>query len=186
MITWNGMIRFSNHGNFNPNFNPDYSYEVNKFGGIKRLVKTGIARNMWAIMKQFNLLPNDPRLKTLTSQDLDFIVYSMNQDADEINKQLKGNNTEYSEYEDTEFSKLYESKEPVDLLADGDNLDNIYSQVQDLTDDPDYDAKLDDKIERALSEKKLSDKNIDEEISEKQRQFAKDMKDKGIDIDDMY
>lgn len=184
MTLTNGRLRFSTHGKSNSAFNYAYAYPVNAVGGIKRLVKTNLARNMWAVMKEFKLLPNDPQLKALDFQALDFILYSMQQDVEEA-KQKNPTDTN-NQFEDTEFDKVYNDPHATTMLADDDNLDDIYSQVQDMTEDASYDERLDSKIKNAIIEKKQKDENTDEIVKRNQAKLEKDLKDKGIDLDNFY
>lgn len=54
---------------------------VYKHGGSAKLAKTQEGRNWWAILKYSGMLPNDPRLRTLTLEQRNFIIESMNEDA---------------------------------------------------------------------------------------------------------
>lgn len=65
-----------------------------------KLVKTNYGRNMWRIMKEFNVLPTDPRFQALTTNQLDYIINSMVQDSIEIEKASKGVNSEVTASDD--------------------------------------------------------------------------------------
>ena len=63
------------------------------------VVKTPLARRLWRICKQFNLLPSDPRIKSLNEFDMEFIEYSII--ADDPNKLKQLSETFYDpEFED--------------------------------------------------------------------------------------
>lgn len=65
-----------------------------------KLVKTNYGRNMWRIMKEFNVLPTDPRFQALTTNQLDYIINSMVEDSKEIEKASKGINSEVTASDD--------------------------------------------------------------------------------------
>lgn len=182
-----GKLRFATHNESNPNFNLNYSYEVNKYGGLHKLVKSNVARNMWSIMKEFKVLPNDPLLKSLSVQSLDFIIESMQQDAKEVERAEKGLSPEAeTEYTDTDFESFWNDPNPGTALAEGDDPDDIYRQVQEVTEDKDYDSRLDEKIEQALAESKQIDSNVDAQIEENYNKLKSDMQDKGIDVNNIF
>ena len=47
---------------------------------MHRFAKSAYARNMWRIMKEFKVLPNDPLLRSLSAMERDFIIEEMNYD----------------------------------------------------------------------------------------------------------
>lgn len=187
MTTRNGILRFATRGEFKPYYNLNYSYEVNKFGGMHKLVKSNVARNMWAIMKKFNVLPNDPLLKSLDYQAIDFIIESMNQDVREEEARANGGKvTEDSYFEDASFEDFLKDPTMDNIISNGDDPEDIYEQVKDMTEDKDYDKRLDERIDNAISEKGQIDKNVDEHIKQQQEQLEKDMQAKGINLDDIF
>lgn len=181
------MKRFATHGEFRPTYNREYSYEVNKFGGLHKLVKTNIARNMWAVMKEFRVLPNDPLLKSLDIQALDFIIESMQEDNKEAERISKGQDPQAStEYRDDDFEEFWNDPHPDTVLAPGDDAEDIYRQVQEVTEDKNYDKELDNRIEQAISEHQQKDANVSAQIEENQKQLEKDMKSKGLNTEAMF
>ena len=150
--------------NFNkkehPDWNPNFTPAINRLGGIQNLVTSTSGRNMWAIMKLFKVLPNDPLLKSLTFSQREFIIASMNQDAKEAELASKGKK-EVAQYGDSSFEKLFYSNEEVDLLADGDDPEAIYKQSLKLRAKEDakrgisknYDQIISDRIKAAADEK---------------------------------
>lgn len=156
--------------NFNkkehPDWNPNFTPAINRLGGIQNLVTSTSGRNMWAIMKFFKVLPNDPLLKSLTFSQREFIIASMNQDAKEAELASKGQK-QVAQYGDDSFEKLFYSNEEVDLLADGDDPDAIYKQSLKLKAkgdaeqgiSEDYDQVISDRIKAAVEEKELNIKN---------------------------
>ena len=128
---------------------------------------------MWAIMKFFKVLPNDPLLKSLTFAQREFIIASMNEDVKEAERQAKGEK-EVSRVEDKSFEKKFYSNENVELLEQGDNLDDIYKQTLKLKAKEDarqgvsenYDEVLDFKIKQAIEEHELKQRNAEAQVDE--------------------
>ena len=124
-------------------------------------------------MNFFKVLPNDPLLKSLTFTQREFIIASMNEDVKEAERQAKGEK-EVSHVEDKSFEKKFYSNENVDLLEQGDNLDDIYKQTLKLKAKEDarqgvsenYDEVLDFKIKQALEEHKLKQRNAEAQVDE--------------------
>ncbi|MGI4453339.1 hypothetical protein ACR2VR_26815, partial [Klebsiella pneumoniae] len=56
---------------------------------MESIVKQPLSRNLWAIMKEFNVLPTEQRFKDLDDYQIEFIIGNMNRDVYEHNKQLK-------------------------------------------------------------------------------------------------
>lgn len=147
-------------------------------GGIDTLVRSTSGRNMWAIMKFFKVLPNDPLLKSLTFAQREFIIASMNEDVKEAERQAKGEK-EVSRVEDKSFEKKFYSNENVDLLEQGDDLDDIYKQTLKLKAKEDarqgvsenYDEVLDFKIKQAIEEHKLKQRNAESQVDDNWRKL---------------
>lgn len=106
---------------------------------------------MWAIMKQFRVLPTDPRLKALTYAQREFIIASMLQDNEEQREQMeaqaKGGEVIPKVTDDT-FDDT-----PNDIDIDP---DEIYSQVVAKTEDKEYDKNLTTKLENAIKTKDIT------------------------------
>lgn len=79
---------------------------------------------MWAIMKQFNVLPNDERLLSLTTGQLNYIISSMVLDVKEQEELVKGLDPD-KHYEDSDFEWEGEL-----ILPQGEEADDIMSQVR--------------------------------------------------------
>lgn len=156
-----------------PDWNINLSPALNRLGGIQTLVRSTSGRNMWAIMKFFKVLPNDPLLKSLTFAQREFIIASMNEDVKEAERQAKGEK-EVSHVEDKSFEKKFYSNENVELLEQGDNLDDIYKQTLKLKAKEDarqgvsenYDEVLDFKIKQAIEEHELKQRNAEAQVDE--------------------
>lgn len=147
-------------------------------GGIETLVRSTSGRNMWAIMKFFKVLPNDPLLKSLTFAQREFIIASMNEDVKEAERQAKGEK-EVSRVEDKSFEKKFYSNENVELLEQGDDLDDIYKQTLKLKAKEDarqgvsenYDEVLDFKIKQAIEEHELKQRNAEAQVDDNWRKL---------------
>lgn len=179
-----GRVPFSSHQK-NPNnfrsYNAFYSYNVNKFGGMRKLARSRIARNIWAIMNKFNLPPTDKRLQSLDTMQIDFILEEMKYDQELAEQAAKGVKVDDQvEDESDEFLEKYYSKDrKVNLLADGDDPNDIYEQVKAATKNKDYDRKLDYRITKAIREHKQKIKKADRQIEENWRELEKRLKQKG-------
>ncbi len=131
-------------------------------------------------MKLFKVLPNDPLLKSLTFSQREFIIASMNQDTKEAQLAAKGQK-QVASFTDKSFEKLFYSNKNVDLVAPGDDPNEIYGQVLKLIarDDAkqgiseDYDQVLKDKIQHAYNEKVMKEKRVDEHTSESWKKYLK-------------
>ena len=147
-------------------------------GGIETLVRSTSGRNMWAIMKFFKVLPNDPLLKSLTFAQREFIIASMNEDVKEAERQAKGEK-EVSRVEDKSFEKKFYSNENVELLEQGDDLDDIYKQTLKLKAKEDarqgvsenYDEVLDFKIKQVIEEHELKQRNAEAQVDDNWRKL---------------
>ena len=171
--------------NFNkkehPDWNPNFTPAINRLGGIQNLVTSTSGRNMWAIMKFFKVLPNDPLLKSLTFSQREFIIASMNQDAKEAELTSKGQK-QVAQYKDDSFEKLFYSNEEVDLVADGDDPEDIYKQSLKLKAEydaengiaEDYDQVISDRIKAAADEKEQKIKNAKAQVDENWKNYIKE------------
>lgn len=167
-----------------PYWNANLTPELNKLGGINQLVKSPSGRNMWAIMKMFRVLPNDPLLKQLTFSQREFIIQSMNQDVKDQERASRGAKT-VAQADDPSFAKKFYSNKSVDLLEDGDDLDDIYKQSLQIKQKvdakegkyEDYDKVIRERIARAVEEKDLRVKNAKNQQQESWQQYLKDHSD---------
>jgi len=91
-------------------------------------------RNIWAIMKTFNVLPTDPNFLALTDAQIDLMIHSMNEDAREAELARKGLSVE-SEHYDSGFEEEVWNREDGewDVLREGHDADKIAKQVEALT-----------------------------------------------------
>ena len=97
----------------------------------------------------------------------------MNEDVKEAERQAKGEK-EVSHVEDKSFEKKFYSNENVELLEQGDNLDDIYKQTLKLKAKEDarqgvsenYDEVLDFKIKQAIEEHELKQRNAEAQVDE--------------------
>lgn len=161
----------------NPDYNPNLTKSINELGGMEALVTSVSGRNLWAIMKFFRVLPNDPLLKSLTFSQREFIIQSMNQDAIEAKNASEGKKTD-QKIVDRSFTKKFYSNDDVDLLEDGDDLDEIYRQsliAKKKVDakygiDEDYDQVIKERIQQALDDKQR-------ELSQTKQQVAQNWRD---------
>lgn len=159
-------------------YNTNYPKAVQDAGGIEHLVKTNIGRNMWAIMVKFNVLPNDPRLRSLSVAERDFILLSMKQDNIEARRASLGLEAEGAGYEDAEMREMYDVPEDeFEVIHGNQNPDDIYRQVQEMTADPEYEMKLQNAIDSIYTEKlpnKMKQLKAIDEYQAEQVQYAQE------------
>lgn len=130
-------------------YNTNYPAIVQDVGGIERLVRTNVGRNMWRIMSKFNVLPNDPRLQTLSVAARDFVLLSMKEDQQEQRRAALGLESEGAGYSDKEMEKLYDAPEEEFTVVHGDqDPEKIFKQVQQLTADPEYEMRAQQALDR--------------------------------------
>ncbi len=138
---------------------------------------------MWAIMKEFKLLPNDPRLISLTYIQREFIILSMNQDAHEQELAAKGMKEEGS-YNDKSFEKTFYSNKEESLLEGDEDLDKMYQQslmIKRRDDEKhgiyeDYDQEISNRIEMAYEEKMDKLRNTKEQVQDNWEKLIEDSK----------
>lgn len=134
-------------------------------------------------MKFFKVLPNHPLLRSLTFSQREFIIESMNEDVREQERQAKGLE-KVAEANDKSFAKKFYSNETVDLLEDGDNLDDIYKQslkIKEREDakngiSEDYDKVITERINQAYEDKMHNIKNAKAQVEENWQKLLKDSK----------
>lgn len=136
---------------------------------------------MWAIMRFFKVLPNDPLLKSLTFSQREFIIESMNEDAHQQELAAKGLKEEDT-FEDKSFEKIFYSNREENLLEDGDDLDDIYRQSLNLKKEADaenginedYDKIISERIQAAYDEKMQKVANAKAQVEENWKNLMKE------------
>lgn len=103
--------------------------EIYDAGGIKAVARNQMSRNLWAIMKEFKVLPTNSDFQKLTGEQIEFIIASMNYDAKLAERQAKGIdiNTTMEDFDD---SWWYESHEEFEPLREGHDEEDIARQVE--------------------------------------------------------
>lgn len=84
---------------------------------------------MWAIMKEFKVLPTDQRFQDLSMHQINFIIASMNYDGklqERVNKGMDINST----IEDSDTSWWDTPHDEFDPIAEGHDEDDIARQVE--------------------------------------------------------
>lgn len=120
---------------------------------METIAKVPLSRNLWAIMKEFNVLPTEQRFKDLDDYQIEFIIANMNKDYDEIVKAQKGKNYD-SEFEDDDKSWWNTPTEEFDPTPDFLDADDLAKQMEDRLSEKDkierakrLDAELEDETE---------------------------------------
>lgn len=91
-------------------------------------------RNMWNIMRTFNVLPTNEDFRKLTDNQIDLILYSMQEDHREMEMARKGISLD-SQYYDSEFEEEIWNKNvgEWEVLKEGHDPNDIARQVEELT-----------------------------------------------------
>ncbi|AXY83986.1 tail tape measure chaperone [Staphylococcus phage Terranova] len=142
--------------------------EISDSGGMQALVKRPLSRNMWAIMREFKVLPTDPNFKNLDSYQIQFIIESMNLDAREMERRSKGYD---STVEDDDTSWYDESQEEFEPVPDFLDAEDLAKQAYDRLSESERikmteraEAEEDDEEAREIHKNKMAQiqKNIEE------------------------
>src|SRR5690606_24822189 len=89
---------------------------------------------LWGIMNKFQVLPTNEDFRKLSDDQIELILYSMQEDARELELAKKGLTVD-SEYYDSSFEDEVWNR-PVgdwEVLRDGHDPDDIARQVEELT-----------------------------------------------------
>jgi hypothetical protein len=91
-------------------------------------------RNLWAIMTKFEVLPTNEDFRSLTDDQINLMIYSMNEDHREMELARKGLTVD-SQYYDTDFDEEIWNRDVGDweVLRDGHDPNDIARQVEELT-----------------------------------------------------
>ena len=144
---------------------------------MKRLARTPYMRNLWLVMKTFNILPTNEDFRNLSDDQLDIMFYSFEEDHRESERARKGLTTE-NEYYDSSFEEEVWSKAEGDwdVLKEGHDPNDIARQVEALTKEEDlrnlamkFDSLEDYNAFRESGGKTSRESEIDEYIN---RQIA--------------
>ena len=118
---------------------------------MESLVKTPYARNMWAIMKEFKVLPTEKRFQDLTYEQMDFIIASMNRDSWLEYQASKGQQHMDNLVEDDDTSWWDTSHDEFDPVPDFLDAEDLAKQVEDKMSDLEkeqrqnrFDAEMED------------------------------------------
>ncbi|MGV3094579.1 hypothetical protein ACEE58_11380 [Streptococcus pluranimalium] len=91
-------------------------------------------RNLWMIMKTFNVLPTDERFRNLTDDQVELIMESMVEDARIAELHRKGLTVDAQYYDDDFDEEVWSKPEGEwEILRPGHDPDEIYRQVQEIT-----------------------------------------------------
>ncbi|WCS69960.1 hypothetical protein Goe27_00820 [Bacillus phage vB_BsuM-Goe27] len=115
-----------------------FESDLKKLGGMKRLAKTPYMRNLWLLMKTFNTLPTNKDFLALSDDQINMMIYSLQEDGREMELARKGISVD-AEYYDADFDEEVWNK-PVgewEVLREGHDADEIARQVAELTRDED-------------------------------------------------
>lgn len=106
--------------------------EVDELGGMDRLVKNPLSRNLWHIMKEFKVLPTDERFVNLSDEQIGFILGNMVYDNKLEEQARKGINPD-SYFEDEEDGYWTQDINEFVALKEDHDEEDIAKQVETLT-----------------------------------------------------
>lgn len=108
--------------------------KVKQFGGLKQLARTPYMRNLWALMREFKILPTSPEFKALSDIQIDLMLYSMAEDAREMERARKGVQGDGDHY-DSSFDEEVWNRDvgDWDVLKDGHDATKIAQQIEAMT-----------------------------------------------------
>lgn len=101
---------------------------------MERLARTPYMRNLWLIMKTFNVLPTNKDFRELSDDQIDMMIYSFKEDAREAELNRKGLTVE-SEHFDASFEEEVWNADvgKWEVLKEGHDPNEIAKQVEMLT-----------------------------------------------------
>lgn len=106
--------------------------EIDALGGMGKVVKNPLSRNLWHIMKEFKVLPTDERFINLSDDHIGFILGNMVYDQKLEDQARKGVNPD-SYYEDEEDEYWNQPIEDFEALKEEHDELAIAEQVEALT-----------------------------------------------------
>ncbi|QEM43139.1 tail assembly chaperone [Bacillus phage Chotacabras] len=111
-----------------------FADKVKHFGGLKQLARTPYMRNLWALMREFKVLPPDESFRELSDIQIDLMLYSMAEDAREMERARKGVQGDGDHY-DSSFDEEVWNRDVGDweVLKDGHDGTKIAQQINDMT-----------------------------------------------------
>lgn len=98
------------------------------------LVRTSYGKNLFLVMKMFNVLPSEQRWKDLDDDQLSFLLHSVIEERQEAERHSRGVELDGEAVYDEDFEWESEDFNP---LRDDDSEEDIYSQLQELMSDED-------------------------------------------------
>lgn len=115
-----------------------FAFSVEKLGGLKKLARTNYMRNLWAIMKEFSVLPTSEDFRGLSDVQIDMMIFSMIEDNRQAELARRGVK-EDGNYFDDAFEEEVWNKAPDEwaVLKEGHDPDDIARQVEALTKEED-------------------------------------------------
>ena len=101
---------------------------------MKQLARTPYMRNLWAVLTKFEVLPTNNDFRALSDYQIDMILYSMGEDAREMELARKGMKVDGDHY-DSSFDEEVWNKDVGDweVLKEGHDPDEIARQIEKLT-----------------------------------------------------
>lgn len=115
-----------------------FDTRVKKLGGLEKLTKTTYMRNMWFLMKSFNVLPTNEDFRELTDDQIDMMILSVNEDNIERERASKGLSVDSDHYDESFEDEVW-TRDVGDweVVKEGHDPDDIANQIEALTKEED-------------------------------------------------
>lgn len=93
-------------------------------------IKQPYSRNMWIIMREFKVLPTDPRFQELTSEQIAFILSNMEEDIIQREKAFNKNKGNDESFKDPDTSWYEDEFTDIDYDIDYDKMEESVERIE--------------------------------------------------------
>lgn len=93
-------------------------------------IKQPYSRNMWIIMREFKVLPTDPRFQELTSEQIAFILSNMEEDIIQREKAFNKNKGDDESFKDPDTSWYEDEFTDIDYDIDYDKMEESVERIE--------------------------------------------------------
>ena len=93
-------------------------------------IKQPYSRNMWIIMREFKVLPTDPRFQELTSEQIAFILSNMEEDIIQREKAFNKNKGDDESFKDPDTSWYEDEFTEIDYDIDYDKMEESVERIE--------------------------------------------------------
>ena len=93
-------------------------------------IKQPYSRNMWIIMREFKVLPTDPRFQELTSEQIAFILSNMEEDVIQREKAFNKNKGDDESFRDPDTSWYEDEFTDIDYDIDYEKMEESVARIE--------------------------------------------------------